>query len=47
MGIPEYGDIAQIRNNYFDKKSMKDLLTDVNIIKVVGFLYETSFYQKF
>ena len=44
--LTECGDTALIRNNYFDTKSMKDLLTNDNIIKVLGFLHATGFYQK-
>jgi hypothetical protein len=45
--LTECGDTALIRNNYFDTKSMKDLLTNVNLNKVLGFVHETGFYQKF
>ena len=45
--LTECGDTALIRNNYFDTKSMKDLLTNDNISKAIGFLQETGFYQKF
>ena len=37
---------CSVRNNYFDAKSMKDLLTNDNINKVLGFLHATGFYQK-
>jgi hypothetical protein len=45
--LTECGDTALIRNNYFDTESMKDLLTNDNINKVLRFLHETGFYQKF
>jgi hypothetical protein len=43
----ECGDTALKRNNYFDTKSIKDLLTNHNIITVLGLLHETGFYKKF
>jgi hypothetical protein len=45
--LTEYGDTAQIRINYFDTKSMKDLLINTNLNEVFGCCHETVFYQKF
>jgi hypothetical protein len=40
-------DTAQIRNNYFDTESMKYILINGNINKVLGFLHKADYYQKF
>jgi hypothetical protein len=45
--LTECGDTSLIRNNYFDAESLKDLLTNDNMIKVLGILHATDFYQKF